>query len=164
MVISAAFLIAIFAGVSSMSSGTIDMQDFYGTSAESPVFVDSGNISAFASSTSRDNARATITYRSNGTVDSEALPPGLPPGNFDNWLISGSADSFEIRAIVINGETPVGESVGVWHPLSSDVSWSVSTGSGEGFATAFTTINVQIRIAGGLIQSSGTISLSARKF
>lgn len=143
------------------TSGAIDMQDFYGATAQPSVFVDSGNIFATAPTSGGSAAEARITYSPAGTVTGSVVTTGNSP-IFDDWLISGSASDYEIRATVSQGSTPSGSSVGVWLPLTGVVSWFVRQ-EPPGTGTTSTEISVSIRVAGGTVLSVGVIGLTATR-
>lgn len=138
------------------TSGVIDMQDFYGSSSDIPVFVDPGSV--VATSLGAPGASASIEYNENGETNASAIPSGS--GSFDDWLIAGSSGDFEIRATVDSGVTPIGSPINVWLSLSSSRSWRVSVGGNSGDVD-ISNLTVAIRAAGGSVLSSGAITLSA---
>jgi hypothetical protein len=75
--------------------------------------------------------------------------------NLGDWLLAGSADSFEVRATVVGGSTPQGVAVGSWLNLGTTISWFVNADSnGFYYQEVNTDLTIEIRFVGG----SSTIS------
>jgi hypothetical protein len=79
----------------------------------------------------------------------------------ENWLLSGSASSFEAMATVISGSLDGSDATGSWLSCASSRNWYVTNG-GVDNSTINAQIFVQIRSASThTVLASATITLSA---
>jgi hypothetical protein len=99
---------------------------------------------------------ATATYKINadGTVTDQ-------DNTFlENWLFSGSASDYQVRATLASGTSPGGSAVGSWLACSTNRSWSEGVSAGGGSVTC--TLTIEIRdVATNTVRTSASIIINA---
>jgi hypothetical protein len=136
------------------SSGTISIQNFYGTSN---VVITLANQNISYSSGGLTGAAVGYQLSSGGQVLQREQTTYT---NIGQWCTPTSqASNYEVLITVTSGSTPTGSPVGSWTSLSVSLEWGLSVGAG-GFDTS--TFTAQIRKTGTTtVLATATITLTA---
>lgn len=136
------------------SSGTISIQNFYGTS-NVVVALSNQNVSVFTGGGTNANVGYRLT--SAGQVDTREQSTYT---NVGQWCTPTSqAGNYEVLITVTSGVTPTGSPVGSWAALSTSREWGVTATIGNNEFSQFT---VQIRKIGtSTVLATATIFLEA---
>ena len=100
-------------------------------------------------------ASASVTYASNG--DHTGL--GSIAATYADWLVSGAAADYQIRATLMSGTAPTSGTMNTWQALSSNRSWALAVGAGN---DDFSTFKIEIRLAASpnTVLDTATITLN----
>lgn len=136
------------------SSGTISIQNFYGTSNVVIALTDQ-SVAVFTGGGTSANVGYRLT--SAGQVDVREQSTYT---NVGQWCTPTSvAADYEVLITVTGGVTPTGSPVGSWASLSASREWGISAGIGTNNFSDFT---VQIRKTGTTtVLATATIHLEA---
>ena len=122
------------------------------TPAVPPVTVQLSDFTVYQSAT-LGTATPTYSIVNTGAVASQA-------GTLENWLTSGTASNYEVRATVTSGTLTSGTS-GSWLSCGTTRTWTKSNGAQDN-SVLTCVMTVEIRLAStGVVQDSATITLSA---
>lgn len=140
------------------ASGAISMSDFYG---KSNVTITLNNTySLVKTSSAPDAAFVSITFESDGDIITESFLGTVDEGDWVNPK-SAAPGSYEIRATLVDGDTPVG-TLGSWLALTSSRTWSLNkTGGFPGFRESVLTIEIRL---GATVLDSTTVTLQVEVF
>ena len=133
------------------ASGTISLEDFYGTSATSAFTVNLGNhtlsaLDAFPGIRTLNTGQLQVTNVS-GVFGNVASQWGTP-------ITASIGSSYEVRVSSVSGGTLSGPAANTWHAMSSTRTWLNTA------ANTTLTMTMEIRLNGGAVQDSGSISLN----
>jgi hypothetical protein len=142
------------------ASGAISMSDFYGKSNATVTLADTYFFLDIQFQ-GGDNAFVSITFESDGDIISNSqLGANLDEGDWVNPK-SAAPGSYEIRATLVSGDTPVG-TLGSWLALTSNRTWSLTKLSGVA-GSRQSELTVEIRL-GTTVLDTTTVTLSAEVF
>lgn len=85
----------------------------------------------------------------------------ITPTDAGNWLLSGAAADYDVRATLNSGDTPGGSAVDTWLNLGTERTWNLITNAtSPAFAELTAELLIEIRPAGGgATLSSAIVSL-----
>lgn len=140
------------------ASGAISMSDFYGKSNATITL--NNTYSVVHTTSTPDAAFVRIVFESDGDIITEGALGTVDEGD---WVSPKSAapGSYEIRATLVDGDTPVG-TLGSWLALTSNRTWSLTKpGLVPGFRESVFTIEIRL---GTTVLDSTTVTLQAEVF
>jgi hypothetical protein len=103
------------------------------------------------STISPTTATASVSAKSTGLLESSS-------GYEYDWLLSGAAADYEIRATIVSGSVTSG-TTGAWLALSSTRTWT-RTRTTLGTSTVTMTLEIR-RVSDGLVLDTATVALEA---
>lgn len=118
--------------------------------------VPSGTYIDFA--TAPDDAIANLTFNSDGTCSVSA---GVSPSSPANWKTGGGAgENYWVRWTIVSGTLSTG-TAGVWHSLTSNVTFGRNRTGPAGETSASGTVEIATDSGGINIIATGSITLTA---
>jgi hypothetical protein len=139
------------------ASGAISMSDFYGKSNATVTLEAAYGV--FNTTGTPDASIVSISFESDGDI----ITNGFSIVDAGDWISPKSAapGSYEIRATLNSGDTPVG-TLGSWLALTSTRTWSLTKpGNIAGFRECELTVEIRL---GATVLDSTIVTLSAEVF
>lgn len=112
--------------ISAASGAEMDFSDFYGASGVD-VGIDDGALADFQVAPATSSC--SITFHTDGTISTTGNTTTYSDTHWYSPTTTNIGNSYKLQ-VIVSGQPPTGPSFGVYHNLTSDLTWTLSRTSG----------------------------------
>jgi hypothetical protein len=110
--------------ISSTPGTVVSFDDFYGAN----VGIDNGALSDLQISPATSSC--SITFHTDGTISTTGNTTSYSDTHWHSPTTTNIGNDYKIQVVTDSGSNPTGPTLGVYHNLTSDRTWTLSTSSG----------------------------------
>jgi len=140
--------------ISAASGAEMDFSDFYGASGVD-VGIDDGHLGDLVLAPA--TASCSITFHTDGTISTTGNTTTYSDTHWYSPTTTNIGNDYKIQVVTASGSNPAGPTLGVYHNLTSNRTWTLSRASGQ----ASNTLTVSLAtISPSQVVDTATITMS----